>query len=1261
MEEPEAPAEPDGGVAPGQPIEAEPGEAGQERVTNPLRIGRRERALLQHDRAEPHLGDGPDGGLLVVPFDHLPPLERVTALGLQLGRGERRGQIDPGLGAAIVELGDREIIGSGERRRRRERRPPAVPEEKAAGKAGAALRDPIGKGACEEPSGELHVAGIADGRAGARGRRGQAAAPLGGVAAGAVKGSRVDVEARKPALPAERFDPEPEVGVRRLRSAPGQVAIGEQRHQLGAERQRVELHCVLGQAGEPGVQRQIGHRATPGREAAARVQGAEELEERAGLAPGRGGRRIEPAQGGWIVDSRGGQLQREGGQVGREDLGKVEGDQAGVIALAPEPVGHPGALAAGAAPALIGGGAGNPDRLEPGHAGAGRKAGHPHPAAVDHDRHALDGEAGLGDGGGEHHPPAGPRREGAVLRLDRKRPVKGKEIHIDGGIGQPLGDPADLAGAGKKDQQVARVPIERFPDYGGDVGLEPAVAPVGPEAGLDREGASGAFDHGRPVQEAGHRVRVDGGGHRQHPEVGTERVPGLQRQGEAGVGGEAPLVELIEDHETHRLEPRVVGEHPGQHALRHHLEAGGAGDPGVEANPVPDRPAHRLVAGGGHSPGGEPGSHPAGLEHHDPPAAEPGLPEQLERHHGGLARARLGHDHGGAGAGQRGADGRQRTDDRERGRHPPTAAAAGQADTRRGRPSYGSGPGARARSPRSWWTSDHETMPIASRSLAPLGLVILLALPAALAAQATTADITPADLRLRLFALAHDSMGGRATGSLGNFKAAEYVATELRRLGLEPAGDGGTYFQTIPFFRLRPDDRVTLSAGGQPLRLGVDLLPIVSSSAPRPLDGAGTIYGGPVGDSTRWIPGERARGRVVVFGKPATQDRGFGAILGQLRQSGRFADAALIAIEGLDGTAPELVAALLEGRVVTDTARTASAPLVALVSTRAARLLLGVDPAGVEPGAVGGPVQGQARLALFPLDYPARNVVAIRRGSDPALRNTYVSVTGHNDHVGFDHAPVDHDSLRAFDRVIRPMGADSPNREPTATEWKEIHRILDSLRAIRPPRPDSIRNGADDDGTGTVALLEIAERFASRPPFRRSILFVSHTAEEEGLLGSAWFTDHATVPVDSIVAELDMDMIGRGDRTDLPEAGPAYLELIGARRLSTEYGDLIDRVNARQPMPFVFNLTYDQPGHPLQYYCRADHYSYGRYGIPAVAMSRGEHLDYHQVTDEAQYIDYDALSRVARLVADVAAEVGSLDHRPKLDRPKGDPHARCRQ
>jgi hypothetical protein len=120
--------------------------------------------------------------------------------------------------------------------------------------------------------------------------------------------------------------------------------------------------------------------------------------------------------------------------------------------------------------------------------------------------------------------------------------------------------------------------------------------------------------------------------------------------------------------------------------------------------------------------------------------------------------------------------------------------------------------------------------------------------------------------------------------------------------------------------------------------------------------------------------------------------------------------------------------------------------------------------------------------------------------------------------------------------------------------------------------------------------------------------------------------------------------------------------VVGAKRLSQQFGAALEAANAKQPIPFVFDYEYDVPGHPLQYYCRADHYSYARYGIPSVALSRGEHLDYHQVTDEVEYIDYPDLARVTRMVYDAAMALADAPTRPALDAPKQqDPHAACTQ
>ena len=227
---------------------------------------------------------------------------------------------------------------------------------------------------------------------------------------------------------------------------------------------------------------------------------------------------------------------------------------------------------------------------------------------------------------------------------------------------------------------------------------------------------------------------------------------------------------------------------------------------------------------------------------------------------------------------------------------------------------------------------------------------------------------------------------------------------------------------------------------------------------------------------------------------------------------------------------------------------------------------------------------------------------------------------------------------------------------------KRVRAILDSLRRIHAPRRDSIYNGADDDGSGSVALLEIAEAFVNAPTKpKRSILFIWHAGEEEGLWGSEYFTDHPTVPRDSIVTELNMDMIGRGRPNDVKGGGPGYLQLIGSRRLSTELGDLVESVAKKEPTHFKFDYQFDANGHPQQYYCRSDHYEYARYGIPIVFFSTGGHRDYHQVTDEPQYIDYEQLARVATLVHDVAVQAANLDHRLIVDKARPDPHGECVQ
>ena len=560
-----------------------------------------------------------------------------------------------------------------------------------------------------------------------------------------------------------------------------------------------------------------------------------------------------------------------------------------------------------------------------------------------------------------------------------------------------------------------------------------------------------------------------------------------------------------------------------------------------------------------------------------------------------------------------------------------------------------------------------ETAPAPASESAPTA-----GLPRHYTARPTTPAITAADLMSRLYPFADDSMMGREAGTIYNDKGTAYIEREVRRLGLQPGGEDGTFFQH-PLVSRTLDPASVVEVAGRRLAPWTEFAPRDQGNAARAFDGATAVYGGSLGEASHLLANDAGAGKLVVLTLGADPA---GAPLWNVNRRqivNRFSSAAAIAVVQLDAAPPAYVDQVYRAPQIGVAGSTESQPSPSYfyVNRAAATVLLGTDPAGLQPGAKGRVVNG--RIAFADSRAPGRNVIAILPGSDPALRGEYVAIGAHNDHIGTSSRVVDHDSIRAFNQIMRPQGADSPSdRVPTADELQHVRQLTDSLRqAHGGARPDSIYNGADDDGSGSMGLLEIAEAFATakeRP--KRSMLFVWHVAEELGLYGSEYFTDHPTVPRDSIVAQLNIDMIGRGAATDVTgdskdgaalHGGPGYVQLIGSRRLSTELGDLAEAVNTDRQLGLRFDYALDANGHPQNIYCRSDHYMYARYGIPIVFFTTGGHADYHQVTDEPQYIDYDRLERVATLVHDLGWRVANLDHRPVVDQPKPDPHGRCRQ
>jgi hypothetical protein len=553
--------------------------------------------------------------------------------------------------------------------------------------------------------------------------------------------------------------------------------------------------------------------------------------------------------------------------------------------------------------------------------------------------------------------------------------------------------------------------------------------------------------------------------------------------------------------------------------------------------------------------------------------------------------------------------------------------------------------------------------------------VVTTALPFKRDPQPTGPAITPADLMTRIYIFADDSMMGREAGTAGHIKGTEYIGRELQRLGLRPAGDNGTYFQTVPLVRRAFDvsSTITVESGGPTLRAGTDF--VATGGGP---SGSGqrsirleTVFGGANYDTVNALRPEQAeRSAVIVTPAVAPVTPALASSpAGMAYQQALSKAAVVVNVVSSDTLPSNLVRNAVSPRqgAVTRSLSAGSPipPLILVVTRRAAEAMFGVPLEGATKGGRGRYIRANFRFEETPV--AERNVVAIIPGSDSALRHQYVALGAHSDHVGLVPGPaVDHDSVRLYARARHfgqiPAVASADTTTTQRTTVTMLRTRLDSMRHTRPARLDSIRNGADDDGSGSMALLEIAEAIAAAPTRpRRSMLFVWHTAEEKGLIGARHFTENPTVPRDSIVAQLNMDMIGRGGAADTPAGSSSYVAVVGSRRLSTQLGDLVEQVNRRRPARLAFDYSWDAPGHAQRIYCRSDHAMYARYGIPIVFFFTGLHGDYHQVTDEPQYIDYPHYASITQLVHDVAVEVGNRPTRPVVDKEKGDPRVPCVQ
>ncbi len=495
-------------------------------------------------------------------------------------------------------------------------------------------------------------------------------------------------------------------------------------------------------------------------------------------------------------------------------------------------------------------------------------------------------------------------------------------------------------------------------------------------------------------------------------------------------------------------------------------------------------------------------------------------------------------------------------------------------------------------------------------------LILALLLPGTLLAQQAPStarvpeairEIREADIRRDLFAMASPEMRGREGGTLDEIRASLWIAEQYKKIGLEPAGENGTWFQWFPITRTRVSEIAShAEIAGRPLAVNRDLVPItvvpVEASGPvlwisDPSDTSIDLRGRIVATLLPTPPAGSVRTTSYPYGVRYVEAAVRTALLGFTRRGA----SAIILVSGPDTDSLFDYQAIQRGRGSYDVDH--ATPRTANGSDRIGpppSLGEGPTPAVLVRGAEGPALLGGANatlsLRLERFDVPSVNVIGRLRGTDPALRNEYVLYSSHQDANGV--------------------------------------RLLTAH--------DSVLAGADDNASVSVAQFAAARAFVKAPP-RRSLLFVHHGSEERGLLGSRYHSAHPVVPIGQIVAVLNGDMIGRNN--------PDSAALLGAQpphRNSTALVEMALRANA-ETSHFVLDTLWDRPTHPEGWYFRSDHLPYARVGVPALMYSTNLHDDYHTANDVPERIDYAKLTRMARWMYLTGWYAANAARRPALD------------
>jgi hypothetical protein len=572
------------------------------------------------------------------------------------------------------------------------------------------------------------------------------------------------------------------------------------------------------------------------------------------------------------------------------------------------------------------------------------------------------------------------------------------------------------------------------------------------------------------------------------------------------------------------------------------------------------------------------------------------------------------------------------------------------------------------------------------------------------------AQVSPADLKEWLTYLSSDTLQGRQVFTEGYGLAAEYVAGRLRSWGVKPAGDDGTYFENVRLrgYRATRNSSVTVTANGQSKTFKhgdhVTFIPRSGGKQTLEFDSVEFVgYGQPAD-----FKGHDVKNKLVVWmpnlSAPAGTFAGRGRGAGGTAVNTYSAKAAIGFAPAAAPTAAELALTQAQDALqkATEAVQQAQTQLQGRGAGRGGAFggrgggrgaLPPADMTIVErPDALippqftgdetffealfaGAPVKFEdvrARATkgepITPVSLPAkvsiaidntyeivseqltRNVVGMVEGTDPALKKTYILFGAHLDHIGYSQTGGGGQSTPSACRARSATAVEAVKQAGKTIQNQGRGRGAAPAAAPKPfEQRDIINNGADDDGSGSVAQLAIAKAFATGPKPKRSVVFVWHTGEEAGLYGSRYNADYPVVPLEAMQVQLNMDMVGRDDCDNLEGDYRNSVFVVGADRISTDLHNLIVETNTAMQKPLALDYELNDPNDPENVYQRSDHYSYAAKGVPIAFFTTGLHPDYHRVTDTVDKIVFPKMARIAQLVYETGFSIADTDRKLERD------------